>query len=95
MAYQMTWRVYGREGHRQRESFAKSYQHDFSENGKIRKLYVANADVTGTHEYTLIAIVRDSKEECMQEFEGQLSDGVFENSCVGKTELMFEGEFEA
>lgn len=24
------WKVYGREGHRQRESFNKSYEYDFS-----------------------------------------------------------------
>ena len=78
------WKVYGAEGHRQRESFGKSYKYDFSENGIIRIIEVDNSDKTGTNEYSIIRITRNSFEECEQELNGQLSDGIFENSRVGK-----------
>ena len=78
------WKVYGAEGHRQRESFGKSYKYDFSENGIIRIIEVDNSDKTGTNEYSIIRITRNSFEECEQELNGQLSDGIFENSRVGE-----------
>lgn len=80
------WKVYGAEGHRQRESFGESYKYDFSENGIIRIIEVDNSDKTGTNEYSIIRITRNSFEECEQELNGQLSDGIFENSRVGKVE---------
>lgn len=83
MAVTRTWKVYGAEGHRQRESFSKSTKYDFSENGKTRIVEVINSDQTGTNEYSIIRITRDTAEECEEEFDGQLSDGVFENSRVG------------
>lgn len=80
-----TWKIYGAEGHRQRESFGKSYCYDFSDE-KIgtRIIKVENADVTGTNEYSVITISRNTAEECEAELEGQISDGIFENSYVGK-----------
>ena len=84
MAVTKTWRVYGMDGHRQRESFNKSCKYDFSENGIIRIIEVDNFDKTGTNEYSIIRITRNSFEECEQELNGQLSDGIFENSRVGK-----------
>ena len=83
-----TWRVYGREGHRQKESFEKSYVRDFSlENGNhIRVLNVKNSDVTHTNEYTEIEVFRDTKEQCQEEIDGQVSDGIFENCGVGELE---------
>ena len=84
MAVTKTWRVYGMDGHRQRESFNKSCKYDFSENGIIRIIEVDNSDKTGTNEYSIIRITRNSFEECEQELNGQLSDGIFENSRVGK-----------
>ena len=59
MAVTKTWKVYGVDGHRQRESFNKSRKYDFS-------------------------VTCDTEEECIAELEGQLSDGIFENSRVGK-----------
>lgn len=83
MAVTRAWKVYGAEGHRQRESFSKSTKYDFSENGETRIVEVINSDQTGTNEYSIIRITRDTAEECEEEFDGQLSDGVFENSRVG------------
>lgn len=42
------WKVYGTEGHRQRESFFPSYQYDFSnEQNGTRIIEVDNFDKTG------------------------------------------------
>lgn len=81
------WRVYGREGHRQRESFSESYTYDFSdEQDGTRIISVLNADKTGSNDFTIIQITRNTREECAQELDGQISDGIFENSWVGKVE---------
>lgn len=76
--------VYGLDGHRQRESFFHSSFHDFSCEGKTRIITVFNSDETGTNDFTILRIVRDTEMECDTEFYGQLFDGVFENSNVGE-----------
>ena len=85
-----TWKVYGIEGHRQRESFGKSYKYDWSKANQTRIVEIINSDITGTNDYSIIKITRDSAEECLQELEGQLSDGIFENSRYGKVEEITE-----
>lgn len=81
-----TWRVYGTEGHRQRESFNNSYIWDFSEGDNKRIIEVENSDKTGTNDYSIIRITRNTLEECQSELDGQLTDGIFENSRVGRVE---------
>lgn len=84
-----SWKVYGVEGHRQSESFCKSLKYDFSnEKEGIRIIEVENADKTGTNEYSIIRITRDTAKECAKELDGQLSDGIFENSRTGKIETV-------
>lgn len=83
MASTRTWKVYGADGHRQRESFNESYSYDFSTVHGLRKINVMNSDVTGTNNYTIVMITRDTFEECENELLGQISDGIFENSRVG------------
>lgn len=80
------WKVYGADGHRQRESFRPSYKYDFSDDGKTRIIEVENADKTGSNDYSIIRITRDTYEECEKEFFGQLCDGIFENSRTGRIE---------
>ena len=77
------WEVYGYGGHRQRVSFQESCVYDFSRNGKTRILAVHNSDKTGTNDYSLVIITRDTAEECEAELEGQLYDGIFENCNFG------------
>lgn len=84
MAMTKSWKIYGMDGHRQRESFNKSRKYDFSENETVRIIEVENFDKTGTNDYSIIRITRNSSEECEEELHGQLSDGIFENSRVGK-----------
>lgn len=80
-----TWKVYGANGHRQGESFNKSYVYDFSNNEDgTRIIEVQNADKTGTNDYSIVIITRNTAEECEQEFWGQVSDGIFENYRVGE-----------
>ncbi len=79
-----TWKVYGAQGHRQRESFCESYTYDWTEGGNVRKIEVENSDRTGTNDYSIIRITRNTAEECERELYGQISDGIFENSRVGE-----------
>lgn len=78
------WRVYGEDGHRQRESFRPSMWYNFSIPGDVRLIQVLNCDVTGTNDYTEVAITRNTIELCDEEMEGQICDGIFENCRVGK-----------
>lgn len=80
------YKVYGKDGHRQAVSFQKSKTYDFSNGENIRILELKNSDITGTNDYTLLTISRNTTEEVKSELEGQISDGIFENYNVGKIE---------
>lgn len=84
--FKKRFKVYGADGHRQRVSFQKSARYDFSKDGDIRIIEVMNADMTGTNDYTIVIITRNTAEECDEELAGQLTDGLFENSNYGKFE---------
>ena len=90
----LIWKVYGIEGHRQRESFHQSIYNDFSKGDKTRIVEVLNADKTGTHDYSIIRITRNTEKECEEELLGQLGDGVFENSRTGNVVEISEDELE-
>lgn len=78
------WRVYGADGHRQRESFGKSETWDFSnESDGVRIIDIQRADKTGTNDYVKVVITRNTFAECDDELKGQISDGLFENDRVG------------
>lgn len=79
----VNFKVYGLPKHSQRESFAPSERHDFSTAGNVRILETFNSDRTGTNNYNIIRITRETREECFDELEGQLSDGLYENSNWG------------
>lgn len=81
-----TWKIYGKDGHRQKESFNESQKYDFTEGNNIRIIEIENSDKTGTNEYTIMKITRNTAEECEKEMLGQVSDGIFENVRVGKIE---------
>ncbi|RHT00665.1 hypothetical protein DW903_13720 [Ruminococcus sp. AM42-10AC] len=62
-----------------------SYQYDFSnEQNGTRIIEVDNFDKTGTHDYSIVRITRDTAKLCAAELNGQISDGIFENSRVGQ-----------
>ena len=52
----------------------------------MRIIEVEREDRTGTNDYVIVNITRNTAEECEREFNGQLSDGIFENSRTGKVE---------
>lgn len=68
-----TWRVWGVNGHRQRESFEPSYKYDWTDGEKIREIEVENSDKTGTNEFSIIRITRNTAEECEAELESLVS----------------------
>lgn len=84
MAVTRTWVVYGREGHRQGESFNPSYQYDFSTPDETRVIRVYNSDETGSNLYSIVQITSDTESACEREFFGQVTDGIFENYYTGK-----------
>ena len=85
MAVTTAYKVYGEEGHRQRMSFSPSFRRDWSDKLFGTRVFEAfGSDLTETNEYSIIRITRDTKEECKRELNGQISDGFFENSRVGK-----------
>lgn len=86
MATTRIWKIYGQDGHRQRMSFGESLNYDFSTDEKTRKIEVEAADKTGTNDYVVVKITRDTAEECLDELNGQLDDGIFEDSRYGKVE---------
>lgn len=85
------YKVNGAAGHRQRESFYPSYKVTTISNVTIS---VINSDVTGTNQYSLMKLEGDNETQLEDEFEGQLSDGVFENSAYGITEEIKDEEFD-
>lgn len=83
------YKVYGANGHRQKISFQKSDCWNFSTPDNIRIIQVLNSDITQMSHYSIVIISRNTEEECIREFEGQLSDGIFENARIGKIVELF------
>lgn len=81
------YKVYGREGHRQGASFLTSCDFDIiSEKGERIFFWIQNADLTGTHDYSVVSVTAESAEDCRSYLESQISDGFFENYNVGYVE---------
>ena len=76
-----TFRVYGANGHRQKESFSPSY--DFTTLDNKATFQVVNADITGTNDYTKVIITAENDEQIIDRLFAQISDGIFENSKCG------------
>ena len=87
MSVTRTWKVYGNIGHRQRVSFRPSFRWNFStEADGARVIECENSDKTGTNDFCVIRITRDTSEQCEHELSGQITDGIFEDSRVGQIE---------
>lgn len=78
------YKIYGADGHRQRISFQNSFVWDFSNETETRIIEVDCQDKTKTNDYVIVKITRNTEQDCIDELEGQLSDGLFENSRYGK-----------
>lgn len=88
----VNFKVYGIPNHRQRESFYPSERQDFSTPDNVRILETFNSDRTGTNDYNIIRITRETREECFAELEGQLSDGLYENSEWGGYQVIYDAD---
>lgn len=86
MAITRTFKVYGIEGQEQEYSFNSSFRDDFTKGDNIKIIECENFDKTGTHDYSIVKITRNTSEECLEELDGQISDGIFENCRTGKVE---------
>lgn len=86
MSVTRTWKVWGMDGHRQRTSFMPSMSWNQSKGDDINIVDIQCADKTGTNDYVIITITRNTAELCERDLWAQVSDGVFENSRIGKVE---------
>lgn len=78
----VTFRVFGKDGHRQRASFGKSFEFDtFGGDAHIECIC---EDRTLTNRFVEVIITADSFKRCVNELNAQLSDGIFEQCAVGK-----------
>lgn len=75
-----SYRVYGKDGHRQRASFNKSTILEFNDG---TTMIFACSDVIDTHDYVLVTIYFTDKEIAKQHLCAQLFDGFFENCNFG------------
>lgn len=58
----------------------KSVSWDFSGNwDKVCSIEILNSDITMDDKYSIVQITRESRKACEMEFEGQISEGYFEN----------------
>lgn len=81
--YTKAWKIYGKDGHRQRESFGQSYAfHTYGDESFTR---IFREDVLKTNDYVIMEITASDESECDRELEAQLIDGIFENVRTGAT----------
>lgn len=85
------WKVYGLPEHRQKIAFESSVDYDWTtpEYG-VRLVSLDTAERTGTHDYVIVRITRNTAHECSRELDGQISDGIFENCRTGAVEEVFD-----
>ena len=86
MKRSVTWRVYGRGDNDQELSYEPSEYWDFSTANETRIIDVRAFDKTGSHKYVDVEITCDTYGACYSEFNGQLTDGLFENYDYGEIE---------
>ena len=71
----VTWLIYS-----EKIPLTESTDYDFSnDTDGIRLISLYNTDRTGIPGCSIAVITRESVEDCFSEFDGQLSDGIWEN----------------
>ena len=93
----VTFRVFGKDGHRQRASFGESFEFDTFGDTHIECVC---EDRTLTNRFVEVIITADSFKRCVNELNAQLSDGIFESCAVGKIfirdiEKKYDGYFKS
>lgn len=86
MKRSILWKVYGYGDSDQQLSYEPSVHNDFSTRNETRIIDVKAFDKTGSHKYVEVEITCDTYDACYREFNGQLTDGLFENYDYGKIE---------
>ena len=86
-----TFRVYGKDGHRQAMSFYKN-SNDLKFNWEDSSCTILCQDVTGTNDYCEVIINAESAEKCESVLDGQLYDGFFESARFGKITELVDGK---
>lgn len=82
-------RIYGAFGHRQAMAFEKSEIWNFSDDNNVRFMAWLNNDFTNCENaYTLGVVIKKTKDECIKELRGQVSDGYFENARCHKIDYV-------
>lgn len=94
----VTFRVFGKDGHRQRASFGESFEFDTFGGGT--HIECVCEDQTLTNRFVEVIITADSFKRCVNELNAQLSDGIFESCAVGKIlirdiEKKYDGYFKS
>ena len=92
----VTFRVFGKDGQKQRASFGDSFE--FGVFGGSAHIKCLCEDYTLTNEFVDVIITSDSFKRCANELNAQISDGIFENCAVGKIlikdiEKQYDGDF--
>lgn len=80
------FKIYGLDGHRQRESFCPSYAYDWGKENYTNIVACLNSDFSSTNDYSILVIERNTLQEVYETLVAQLYDGIFENSKKGKIE---------
>ena len=94
----VTFRVFGKDGHRQRASFGKSFE--FGTLGGSAHIECVCEDRALTNKFVEVIVTADSFKRCADELNAQLSDGIFESCTVGKIlikdiEKKYDGYFKS
>ena len=84
------YRVYGRDGHRQRASFNLSTC--MCSNNVLISFNCC--DSTGTHDYVDVVLLYHNDDEARKEFYTQISNGFFKNCNIGKIEFKAGNDLE-
>ena len=82
----VTFRVFGKDGHRHRASFGDSFE--FGTLGGSAHSECVCEDRTLTNHFVDVKVTADSFKRCACELNSQLSDGIFENCAVGKISII-------
>lgn len=82
----VTFRVFGKDGHRQRASFGESFEFDAF--GSDAHIECVCEDRTLTNKFVDVRVTADSFKRCANGLNAQLSDGIFESCEVGKITII-------
>lgn len=84
------YRIFGQDGHKQRMAFSESNVYNWSDRSNTRIVGVFNSDFSDSFECSILLVIRNTHDECRDELQGQIYDGIFESCKTGKVELIWK-----